>query len=266
MRLLGCLTLCSKKMLEMSKVAVITGSSGGIGRALVRTYLDDGYFVIGLDRQSSAQLITESYSEITVNLLMFSKEASYRDKCLNEIKGKLPKRIKKLVVINNAAEQIIKSVPKIVWEDWESSLAINTLAPFFLVQGLLEELKRSFGHVVNISSIHAKLTKAQFTCYAVSKAALDGLTRSLALELSPKGISVNAVAPAAISTEMLKAGFKGQPEKLIELEACHPSGTIGSPEQVSLFVKAITDQEGGFITGAILDVNGGISGRLYDPG
>jgi NAD(P)-dependent dehydrogenase (short-subunit alcohol dehydrogenase family) len=249
----------------MSKVAVITGSSGGIGSALVRKYLDDGYFVTGLDRNSSENPVIGGYTEIEVSLLMFSKDPLCRERVLQKIKGSFPKTISKLVVINNAAEQILKSVPEIEWQDWENSFAVNTVAPFFLVQGLLQQLKVSRGHVINISSIHAKLTKPNFACYAASKSALEALTRSLALELSPKGISVNAVAPAAISTRMLHAGFEGAPAKLRELENFHPSKSIGTPEEVSVFIKNITDQEGGFLTGSVLEFNGGIAGRLYDP-
>jgi len=266
MRLLGCLPPCSKKVLEVSKVAVITGSSGGIGRALVRTYLDGGYFVIGLDRTPCEYPAKESYVGVDVSLLQFAKDVSYRDGVIAKIKGYLPHNPKKFVVINNAAEQILKSVSELEWEDWDNSLGVNTVAPFFLVQGMLEELKASHGHVINVSSIHAKLTKPRFTCYAASKAALEALTRSLAIELSPLGISVNAIAPAAIETEMLVAGFKGKPAEFKKLEECHPSRTIGVPEDVARFVKAVTDHTGPFLTGSILDFNGGISGRLHDPG
>jgi len=256
---------CSKMVLGMNKVAVITGSSGGIGRALVRTYLDDGYFVVGLDRTFCEYPAIESYVGIDVSLLQFSKDISYRDTVISKIKEHLPNNPKKFVVINNAAEQILKPVHKIRWQDWEISLAVNTIAPFFLTQGLIAELTAANGHVVNVSSIHSKLTKPLFTCYAVSKSAIEAVTRSLALELSPLGISVNAVAPAAISTEMLKAGFKDTPEKLLELENYHPSKSIGTPVQVSQFIKALTDNEGGFLTGSVLDFNGGISCKLSDP-
>lgn len=265
MRLLGYLPPCSKKVLEVSKVAVITGSSGGIGRALVRTYLEGGYFVIGLDRTPCEYPVKESYVGVDVSLLQFAKDVSYRDGVIAKIKGYLPHNPKKFVVINNAAEQILKSVSELEWEDWDNSLGVNTVAPFFLVQGMLEELKSSHGHVINVSSIHAKLTKPRFTCYAASKAALEALTRSLAIELSPLGISVNAIAPAAISTQMLKAGFNHAPEKLSELERFHPSKNIGTPEAIAAFIHMITNHSGKFLTGSVIDYNGGIAGVLHDP-
>ena len=249
----------------MTKVAIITGSSGGIGLALVKTFLADGYFVLGLDINPSKSIMSEAYVEIEVNLLTFSKDTLYRDSVLANIKELLPHMVNKFVLINNAAEQILKLVAEIKWQDWENSLAVNTVAPFFLVQGLTDELSASSGHVINISSIHAKLTKTKFTCYSASKSALEAITRSLALELSPIGVSVNAIAPAAISTEMLKASFKDKPEKLLELKRYHPAGYIGTPEQIALFVKSITEQKGGFLTGSILEFNGGIAGQLHDP-
>jgi NAD(P)-dependent dehydrogenase (short-subunit alcohol dehydrogenase family) len=249
----------------MSRVAIITGSSGGIGQALVKTYLNDGYFVLGLDINPSKSTISEFYAEIDVNLLLFSKDASYRESVLVNIKKCLPDKVNKLVLINNAAEQILKSVAEIQWQDWENSLAVNTVAPFFLVQGLTKELIASSGHVINISSIHAKLTKKNFTCYCASKSALEAVTRSLALEISPLGVSVNAIAPAAISTEMLKASFNDKPKKLLELKSYHPARDIGTPDEIALFTKSITDQKSGFLTGSILEFNGGIAGQLHDP-
>ena len=119
----------------MNKIAVITGSSGGIGRALVRTYLDDGYFVIGLDRTPCEYPVKESYVGINVSLLQFSKDISYRDDVIAKIKEHLPNHPKKFVVINNAAEQILKSVSELEWEDWDNSLSVNTVAPFFSCPG-----------------------------------------------------------------------------------------------------------------------------------
>lgn len=249
----------------MKQVVVITGSGGGIGRSLVKTYLDADYFVIGLDRKPGEVLKPNSHVEIEVGLLLLSKDERYRAEIISKIKRSIPKRLGKLVVINNAAAQILKPISEIEWEDWENSFAVNAVAPFFLVQGLIPLLKLANGHVINISSIHARLTKANFSCYASSKSALESVTRSLALELSAHGIAINAIAPAAISTDMLKAGFLGAAEKLRELEDYHPTKSIGTPEQLSAFVKAITDQHVGFLTGGVLEFNGGIGARLHDP-
>jgi NAD(P)-dependent dehydrogenase (short-subunit alcohol dehydrogenase family) len=248
----------------VSKVAIITGSSGGIGGALVKVYSSAGFFVIGLDKIQN-DTIDLDYTYINIDLLNFAKDKDYREVKVKEVVNTFPIIIDELVLINNAAEQIIKPLSEISWADWEVSLAVNTMAPFFFTQSFKEYLSDSNGHVINITSIHAKLTKSYFTCYATSKAALEAVTRSLALELSPIGVSVNAVAPAAISTEMLKSGFTNMPDKYRQLEDFHPSKSIGRPEDAAVFVKSISDHRSGFLTGSVLEFNGGIAAKLYDP-
>jgi NAD(P)-dependent dehydrogenase (short-subunit alcohol dehydrogenase family) len=248
----------------MSKFAVITGASGGIGSALVDVFLSDNYSVVGIDTTDSGRNYVD-FLEINADLFEFTRNENYREQIFNQIKNHLPERLDDFVLINNAAVQILNPVSKLNLSDWDKTLTVNTMAPFFLVQGFLEQLTKTHGHVINISSIHSRLTKANFSCYATSKAALEALTRSLALELSAKGVSVNAIAPAAIATQMLKDGFAESPEKLKELESYHPAGMIGSPEQLASFVKSVVGQRGGFLNGAILEFNGGIGSRLHDP-
>lgn len=248
----------------MSKFAVITGSSGGIGSALVDAFLSDNYSVAGIDTTDSGRN-SVGFLEINADLFEFTKNENYREQILNQINNHLPERLDDFVLINNAAVQILNPVSKLNLSDWDKTLTVNTMAPFFLVKGFLEQLIKTHGHVINISSIHSRLTKANFSCYAASKAALETLTRSFALELSSKGVSVNAIAPAAIATQMLKDGFAESPDKLKELESYHPAGMIGSPEELAAFVKSVAKQRGGFLTGSVLEFNGGIGGVLYDP-
>ena len=251
-------------MQNKHKTLIITGASGGIGSALVDVFLNDSYSVIGIDVTASGR-DADGYIEVLTDLYEFAKNKSYREQVLNRIKNHLPQRLDDFVLINNAAVQILNTVSKLNWNDWDKTLTVNTIAPFFLIQGFLQKLIETRGHIINISSIHSKLTKANFTCYASSKAALEALTRSLAIELSPQGVSVNAIAPAAIATQMLIDGFVEAPHKLKELESYHPAGIIGSPEQLAIFVKSIVEQRGGFLTGSVLEFNGGIGNRLFDP-
>jgi NAD(P)-dependent dehydrogenase (short-subunit alcohol dehydrogenase family) len=248
----------------MSKVAIITGSGGGIGDALVKTYLNDRFYVIGLDKKPST-IKKPNFTFIKTDLFIFSQQTTYRKKIIKEIKEKFPNKLTKLVLINNAALQILNPVEKISWDNWLSSITVNTISPFFLVQSFLKELKLTNGHVVNISSVHAKVTKPNFLTYAASKAALESITKSLSIELSRFGISINGIAPAAISTEMLLAGFKNKPEQYKKLNECHPSKSIGSPSDVSNLAKLITDNNNRFMTGSIIDLDGGISSLLVDP-
>ena len=228
-------------------------------------FLNDQYNVIGMDINPS-RLNHANKIEIKTDLHRFSKDSFYRKKLLNEIKKHLPKKIEDFIVINNAAIQIINPIAKLKWDDWESSFAVNTIAPFFIVQGLKNELIKAHGHVINISSVHAKQTKKNFSIYAASKSALESLTRSLNLELSSKGVSINAISPAAISTKLLREGFSKSPQNLRSLIAIIQfSGRIGSPEELASFIKSISEQKGNFLTGSVIDFSGGITAKLHDP-
>ena len=248
----------------MRKFALVTGSSGNIGRAIVDTFLDDNCYVLGIDKKPSKRF-DKNYNEIEVDLINFGQEENYRKKILTQIKKHQPKKVDNFYLINNAAVQILGEIENLSFNDWNDSLIVNSMAPFFLVQGLVEQLKMSKGTVVNISSIHSKLTKPNFSCYAASKSALESLTRSLAIELSSYGISVNAVSPAAIETEMLLKGFEKNPDKYERLKDHHPTKTIGSSHELAKFIKLICDNQSNFLTGAVLEFNGGIGGVLSDP-
>lgn len=249
----------------MSKIALITGTSGDIGIELALTYLQHNYIVIGLDKNAPPISLTYNFTHIDCNLKYFSMDKSYRQQIKSIIDDLIPENTKELILINNAAIQIIKNISDISWSDWEDSMSINVAAPFFLSQYLKDKLIKANGHILSISSIHSRLTKKYFSCYAASKSALESLTRSLALELSDKGVSVNAIAPAAIETKMLIEGFNKEPHKIEDLKKYHPAQIIGSPKELAIFVKSITDQKGGFLTGSILEFHGGIAAKLSDP-
>ena len=249
----------------MDKIALVTGSEGAIGQEIVKAFLKENFLVIGIDKNISNRTKSKNYKPIAANLFNFSVDKEYRKNTVIKIHDFIPKKISKFIIINNAAIQVLKNVNEVSWSDWEKSFTVNTVSPFFLIQAFIGLLKSSKGHVINISSVHSKLTKKNFTCYAASKAALESLTKSLALELSPLGISVNAIAPAAINTNLLKDSFKSNPEKLNELKHCHPSKDIGRPKNIAKFIKTVAISDDFFLTGSVIDYDGGISNVLHDP-
>ena len=117
--------------------------------------------------------------------------------------------------------------------------------------------------MVNVASIHANLTKPGFVAYATSKAALVGLTRSMAVDLGRR-VRVNAVLPAATATPMLTAGLGGAAE-LEALGAMHPLGRIARPEEIAAAVVYLASEAASFVTGTVLAVDGGVGARLHDP-
>lgn len=244
------------------KTAFITGAAGGIGRALVSVFAQAGYAVIATDCIEAPEgLACVHY--VRLDLEQFAESESIAEQALLNIKACLPSN-RLDVLINNAAIQILGGADSLTRQDWHSTLNVNLLTPFLLTQALLPELEAAKGSVIHIGSIHARLTKQNFIAYATSKAALAGMTRALAVDLGAR-VRVNCIEPAAIETPMLKAGFAGKPDLYAQLEACHPQQRIGQPEEVARLALAIAAGGMSFLHGACIGLNGGISGRLYDP-
>lgn len=248
--------------MKAQPTVLVTGAAGGIGHALVRAFTAKGYRVLAMDRVAQpAQLSCVQYWQTDLERLV--QDDGYRTDLMAAIACAVG--VNGLhTLVNNAAVQVLGGVDTLSMADWQRTLQVNLLAPFALTQGLLPQLEAAGGSVINISSIHAGLTKAGFVAYATSKAALSGMTRAMAVDLGHR-VRVNAIEPAAIATEMLKAGFEGRPEKYAQLEACHPQGRVGTPAEVAALAVAIASGDLQFLHGACVGMDGGISGRLFDP-
>lgn len=239
--------------------ALITGATGGIGRALCAGFREAGYRVIATDVVDAAGVAYDHFVEADL-------KAVCRDEaCLKRFIQQLTLPAYGLtVLVNNAAVQILNRTDAVSTEDWRDTLDVNVLAPFLLTQALLPYLEMAGGSVVNIGSVHATATKPGFVCYATSKAALVGLTRALAVDLGGR-IRVNAINPAAVATPMLLQGFKGKDEQLSALGGMHPLGRIAEPAEIAQAVLFLASRNAAFVTGAAFDVDGGILSRLHDP-
>jgi len=241
--------------------AVVTGIAGGIGGALGRTFRESGYFVIGIDRQTTDNVECDCFLEADLASVGRAEETAQA----------LSTRIVALIenrplcaLVNNAAVQNLGSAADLNWHDWLETFYVNVSAPFALARELLSHLQRAHGTIVNIGSVHATATKPGFIAYAVSKAALHGMTRALAVDLGPD-VRVVAIAPAAVDTAMLRAGVENQPGALKALEEIHPLGRIAQPDEIARAAIFLASPQAGFITGSVLQVDGGILSRLHDP-
>jgi NAD(P)-dependent dehydrogenase (short-subunit alcohol dehydrogenase family) len=241
---------------------LITGAAGGIGLSLVNTFVDAGYIVIATDVLPRPDNFRGEYF-IQADLNQLSEDAIYAENILNQIRVCLSAKSLQ-VLINNAAIQVLGSVKSLNRADWCQSLNVNLISPFLLSQGLLSELKRGMGCVINISSIHARQTKNNFVAYATSKAGLSGLTRAMAIDLGGQ-VRVIGIEPAAIETDMLRAGFKGDPKGYQQLNSIHPLGRVGIPDEVAKLSLAIASGGMDFINGVCIGIDGGISSKLVDP-
>lgn len=241
------------------KTALITGATGGIGMALCAAFGAAGYRVIACDIQAGTP---PSDVFLRFDLRALCASAAEREAALNPIRAALGSD-GLTVLVNNAAVQVLGVFEALTVDDWRATLDVNLLAPVLLTQALLPSLERGRGSVVNVASVHAHLTKPGFAAYATSKAALVGLTRSLAVDLGRR-VRVNAVLPAATATPMLLAGIADAAD-LDALGAMHPLGRIARPEEVAAAVVYLASDAASFVTGAVLDVDGGVGARLHDP-
>lgn len=241
---------------------LITGANGGIGKELCAVFSGENYRVIALGLESDAEeLLYDAYLQLDLD--DFCSDEKLRLETLSEIHNLIGQSSLK-AIINNAALQIVKPFTRVSYAELLATMNINVFAPYLMVQGLLATLRKNHGSVVNISSIHAALTKPGFSPYAISKTAMDGMTRALAVELG-SDVRINAIAPAAISTPMLEEGFKERPEALRQLADMHPTESIGKPADVASLALYLVSDEASFINGSILGLDGGIRGRLHDP-
>ena len=242
----------------MSKFALVTGVLGGIGSEIAKSLKENGYYVYGLDIRDDFDYKCDRF--IRFNIDEFVSDSSYRIKFTEIFNQLIPKLD---LLVNNAAVQRLGALEDLKIDDWNETLNVNLTGPLLLSKLFLKRLQESNGSIINIGSIHERLTKKAFIAYATSKSALIGLTKALAVDLEGK-VRVNAVSPAAIETDMLRDGFKNDENKIKALESLHPVQRIGYPEDVAKLVLFLASENNGFIHGANISLDGGISSVLKD--
>lgn len=242
----------------MAEVVLLTGAAGGIGRVLQQE-LGKDFRVIGVDRRP----VSSGDIHIEFDCASLAEDAGQRE-LRNIVADAMQPGDRFKAVINNAAVQILGSTEDIQLADFQQSMFVNVTVPFIISQMFIKDLEDNHGVVLNIGSIHASMTKPGFVAYATSKAALAGLTRALAVDLGGR-VRVNCIAPAAISTPMLEAGFKNNPDGLASLNAFHPSGRIGQPAEIADLARFLLADDVGFLNGSSISIDGAISARLHDP-
>lgn len=239
------------------KSIIVTGNHGEIGKEIKKHLNSCGYKVIGIDKDNQ-----ENDQNIKFDLDNLQSNKS----CI-KLKKELFKRISNddcIALINNAAVQILSNLEDLDISDFRKSMSVNVEAPLILSKMLLPKLKESKGNIINIGSIHINLTKPSYLSYATSKAALLGLTKSMAVEIGNK-VKVNMISPAAINTKMLIDGFEGHKKKLLSLKNYHPTLELGTTSEIAKLIECIIKSDINFLNGSNITLDGGISSRLHDP-
>lgn len=242
-----------------NKTALVTGASRGIGRAIAKRLAADGAHVFVHYNRSEAEA-DELVQEIArdggtaevIGANLESVEAV--NSLIADVKAKLGNR-KLDVLVNNAGILEYLSLGETDVSALDRLLAVNVRAPYHLTSGLVDSLADD-ARVVFTSSIVAKTVVGGATAYALTKGAIDTLTRYLAAELGERGIRVNAIAPGAIETDMA-AGFIGTVEGKSQVSAMQALKRIGQTEDIARVAGFLAGPDSGWVTGQVIDASGG---------
>ncbi len=249
---------------QKSKVVLITGAAGGIGRAAVALFAEKGWRVIGVDRAPFGD-------GFPADGLFIQAEIS-RPESMEFLAGQVQAFSGTLnALVNNAAVQVAKPLIETTVEEWDMVIA-NNLRPAFLLSKLAYPLLKAAGGgaIVNVSSVHAVQTSANIAAYATSKGGLMAFTRAVAIEFAKDNIRVNAILPGAVDTPMLRAGLnRGHVTgadvhaRLDNLASRTVNGRVGKPEEVAHAIYFLADDtQSSFMTGQAMIVDGGATARL----
>jgi acetoacetyl-CoA reductase len=240
------------------RVAIVTGGARGIGAAISETLARDGVHVAmgySANRAAADDLAGKLAAE-GLSVSVHQGNVGQPEDCRRVAENVLAAQGRIDYLVNNAGVTVDKTVRKMTVDDWHAVLRINLSGAFYMTKAVLDHmLGNGFGRIVNISSMVGQTGNIGQANYAASKAGLFGFTKSLALEVARKGITVNCVAPGYTDTEMVAAVPKDVLDKVI---ATIPVGRLGHAREIARAVRFLTDDDAGYITGSVISVNGGM--------
>ena len=234
------------------KVVLINGGTGGIGSAMVRAFSDAGYCVAFtyLKNESLAATLVEETGALAIPADSSSEEA-----VSSAVRLTLTQYGRIDCLINNAAISSYRLFSDLTLEEWNHTLAVNLTGAFLYSREVIPDmLKRKCGRIINIASVWGLTGASMEVHYSAAKAGLIGMTKALAKELGPSGITVNAIAPGVIDTPM---NSHLSEEDLRVLEDETPLMRMGSPEEIANAALFLAGEGASFITGEVLNVSGG---------
>ena len=215
------------------RTALVTGASRGIGKSIKESLLDEQIEVISPSRTELDLSVPES---------------------IGSFLAKLSTPID--ILVNNAGILKVGKYNELSSTDFREILQVNVVAPFEIIAGVIESMKhRKFGRIVNISSIWGQISREGRSLYSSSKAALDALTKSFALEFGPYNVLINSVAPGYVDTELIKK--HNTDLELAEIKKTIPLQRFAKKNEISNLVKFLCSEDNSYVTGQIITIDGG---------
>jgi acetoacetyl-CoA reductase len=236
----------------MARVAVVTGGTRGIGEAISVGLKDAGYKVAAVYAGNDEK--AREFSERT-GIAVFKWDVSNFEACKEGL-GKVAAELGPVdIVVNNAGITRDGVLHRMTFEQWNDVIATNLTSCFNMCRNVIDGMReRGFGRIVNIGSINGQAGQYGQVNYAAAKSGIHGFTKALAQEGAAKGITVNAIAPGYIDTDMVRAVPATVLEKIV---AKVPVGRLGKASEIARGVLFLVSDDGGFVTGSTLSINGG---------
>jgi acetoacetyl-CoA reductase len=236
----------------MSKTALVTGGTRGIGRAIVERLKADG-FKVAAGYAGNEEAAKACAHELDV--MIVKGNVGQFDDCARAVKEVEAELGPIDVLVNNAGITRDAMLHKMTPEQWNEVIYVNLASIFNMSRQVIEGMRaRGFGRIINISSINGQKGQMGQTNYSAAKAGVIGFTKALAQETALKGITVNAIAPGYIDTEMVSAVPQAVLDKIV---GAIPVGRLGKAEEIAACVAFLARDDAGFITGATITANGG---------
>ncbi|ODC02991.1 3-oxoacyl-ACP reductase [Terasakiispira papahanaumokuakeensis] len=242
------------------KVALVTGASRGIGRAIALELGRRGATVIGTaTSEGGAQRITEGLSEAGIQGEGLVLNVTDADSVSEALKTITERYGAPLILVNNAGITRDNILMRMKEDEWDDVVDTNLKSVYRMSKTCMRAMtKARWGRIINISSVVATMGNAGQSNYAAAKAGMEGFTRALARELGARNITVNAVAPGFIATDMTESLPEAHKEALL---AQIPLARLGQPEEIAAAVGFLASESAGYISGETLSVNGGMNMR-----
>ena len=240
------------------KIAIVTGAGQGIGRAIAIALAQNGSVPVIVDvNGDTASKVAEEINSLDVPAVSLKVDVSKVSEIENMVKQVVDKFGTVDVLVNNAGILHATQIEAITEEEWDRMMAVNLKSVFFASQQVLPYMKKKrWGRIINMSSLAGRMGGyGNGVGYAATKAGIIGLSMSMARRVAPFNITVNALAPGTTESEILKSFT---PERIEELKKMVPLGRLGKPEDIAALCAFLATEQAGFITGAVIDINGGM--------
>lgn len=241
-----------------NRIAIVTGGASGIGMAIAQKFVESNIktIIIGRDKKKlneAKSKLRELCVPVTFDLNNLSSVPELIDQIIKE-HGEID------ILVNNAGINLKKEFAEVTDDEFQKIMHTNVAAMFALSREVVKcMIKNRSGNIINISSMASQYGIPKVIAYSASKAAIEGMTRAMAVELSPSGIRVNCIAPGFIATDMSAKALNNDKERKLKVLSRTPLGTLGMPADIGDAALFLASLASAYITGIVLPVDGGNS-------